>query len=113
MDTSDFPTAGAMIVLESLYVKDSDNKLLSTEIYQYNALSNGNKIYTNSDELTVYGNEGILAPELNSYLNLFVNGVLQPQVNYSVQKGRLTLNTEDAPLVGAPVMIQFLRIYLS
>lgn len=112
LKTSDLPPAGATIILESLTIKDSDG-LLKAEAYAYNALSSGNKIYTDSDEITMYGSGGIIDPLLSSYQNLFVNGVVQPQINYSVQTGLLTLNTQDAPITGAPVTLQFIRVFLS
>lgn len=61
----------------------------------------------------MYGNKGILNPELSSYQNLYVNGVLQPHVNYTVQTGMLTLQTEDTPLKGAPIVLQFVSLYLE
>ncbi|MGE7185090.1 DUF4183 domain-containing protein [Peribacillus sp. NPDC006672] len=30
-----------------------------------------------------------------SYMNLFINGVLQPRVNYTIEKGKLKLNTAN------------------
>ena len=62
---------------------------------------------------SMYGTQGIPDPALYSYEHLFINNILQPSVNYSVQKGLLTLNTADAPLVGAPVTLQFVCIFTS
>lgn len=84
------------------------NILRHAEIYQYNAISSGNqRVYTNADELTEYGHRGILSPDEVSYYNLFVNGVLQPKINYALAKGRLELMTTDLPLPGQAVMITF------
>ena len=59
--------------------------LLHADTYQYNALSDGVKrIYTNNDELTQYGDKGILDPNDVSSFGLFINGVLQPKVNYEI-----------------------------
>jgi len=113
LTTTNVPPAGAMIVLESVVIKDSEDLLLKAEVYAYNAYSNGNKIYTDQEEITMYGNKGVSDPQLSSYQNLFVNGVIQPQINYSVQEGRLTLNTSDAPNPGVPITLQFVRIFLS
>lgn len=113
LKTGTVPPAGANVILESIIIKDSDDLFLKAETFAYNAISNGNKIYTDSDEITIYGNRGIIDPLLSSYQNLYVNGVMQPQVNYSVEKGLLTLNTEDAPMIGAPVTLQFVRVFLS
>ena len=64
------------MILESLAVRNADGRLLRTEAYAYNALSQGNKIFTDRDEITMYGSEGISDPRLSSYQNLFVNGIL-------------------------------------
>jgi len=86
------------------YKQDS----IKAEVYQYNALSDGiKKIYTNADELTIYGDRGILDPRKVSYYSLYINGVLQPKVNYEIKKGLLELKTEDAPLKNAPIAISF------
>ncbi|MGE4485482.1 MAG: DUF4183 domain-containing protein [Oscillospiraceae bacterium] len=113
LETSNIPPQGAMIILESLTIKDSDGKLLKAEVYEYNARSEGNKIYTDKDEIAMYGDEGISNPSLSSYHNLFVNGVIQPQINYSVREGLLTLNTLDAPKTGVPVTLQFVKIFIT
>jgi len=113
LTTTNIPPTGAMIVLESVVIKDSEDLLLKAEVYAYNAYSNGNKIYTDQEEITMYGNKGISAPQLSSYQNLFVNGVIQPQINYSVQEGRLTLNTIEAPNPRVPITLQFVRVFLS
>jgi hypothetical protein len=82
------------------------------DTYQYNALSDGiSKIYTNADELKEYGNRGILDPKSVSYMNLFVNGVLQPPIVYLVEEGLLQLITDDIPPKGAPIILQFISIY--
>lgn len=84
------------------------NTLRHAEIYQYNAISSGHRrIYTSADELTAYGHRGILSPDEVSYYNLFVNGVLQPKINYVLTEDRLELKTTDLPLRGQAVMITF------
>ncbi|MCI2106978.1 MAG: DUF4183 domain-containing protein [Intestinimonas sp.] len=113
LTTSDVPPADATIILECLTIKDSENTLLHAEVYEYNARSYGNKIYTNQDELTMYGNQGISDPQTASYEHLFVNGVIQPSITYSVEEGLLTLDTTDAPTPGTPVTLQFVRVFVS
>ncbi|HZJ76737.1 MAG TPA: DUF4183 domain-containing protein, partial [Oscillospiraceae bacterium] len=82
--------------------------VLYADVYQYNALSDGiKKIYTDDDELNEYGDRGILDPNSVSYFNLFINGVLQPKVNYKIEKGLLVLKTKDVPLKGSPIIITF------
>lgn len=87
---------------------DNSKKLLNANVYQYNALSDGiRKIYTNHDELREYGARGILHPNEVSYFNLFINGLLQPRVNYEIQEGLLLLKTEDIPLKDSIISIVF------
>ncbi len=82
---------------------------IEAESYQYTAISDGTeRVYTNADELKKYGDKGILSPEEVSYYNLYVNGVLQPKVNYIISKGRLEFITEDLPTQGATVIIKYI-----
>ena len=53
-----------MIVLEYFIIKDIQSKLLNAQVYEYNARSYGNKIYTNADEIAMYGDQGIPDPAL-------------------------------------------------
>ncbi|MEW9123647.1 MAG: DUF4183 domain-containing protein [Thermotaleaceae bacterium] len=109
--TVDSPQKGVPIILEYLIIKDKDNRLLKAETYQYNTIASGEKIYTNADELTIYGDNGILDPQQTSYQNLFINGVIQPSINYIVKKGILILEVENAPLKGSPISIQFVSLF--
>uniref|UniRef100_UPI0023568AC3 DUF4183 domain-containing protein n=2 Tax=Bacillaceae TaxID=186817 RepID=UPI0023568AC3 len=77
----------------------------------YFTFSDGQKrLYTNNDGIAQYGTTEILAPEEASYINLFINGILQPHINYQIQKGSLTLLTEEVPSKGVPIIIQFVLI---
>lgn len=92
----------------------SSKKHLKVDTYQYNALSDGiNSIYTNDNELKEFGNRGILDPKTVSYINLFINGILQPPINYEVKKGYLRLKTIDIPQKNTPIILQFVTIYPS
>lgn len=97
------------IILQFLKIRDSDDRLLKVETYQYNTLANKSRVYTNADELSIYGNKGILDPNKVCYQVLFVNGVIQPQTNYIVEDGVLELRTEDMPLNDSPLYIQYLK----
>ncbi|PFR96669.1 hypothetical protein COK39_08590 [Priestia megaterium] len=80
-------------------------------IYEYYTVAGKNKrIFTDQDALKEYGTQHILDPESYSYSNLFINGVLQPSSNYSVQKGLLIINTEDIPLEKSPVILQMIKV---
>ncbi|WP_099468072.1 DUF4183 domain-containing protein [Konateibacter massiliensis] len=109
---ADPPKENAPIILEYLVIKDKDNQLIKAETYQYNTLSNREKTYTDADELTVYGDWGILDPKHTSYNSLFVNGVIQPSVNYTIKPGMLTLTVEYAPVKEAPILVKFFSLYL-
>jgi len=106
------PKENAPIILEYLVIKDENNQLIKAETYQYNTLSNGGKTYTDADELSDYGDRGILDPNQTSYNNLFVNGVIQPSINYTVEQGILTLTTEYAPIEKSPILVKFISLYL-
>jgi Domain of unknown function (DUF4183) len=87
-------------------------KILKAETLQYVTFSDGIKrIYTNKDGSTEYGNVGILDPNSVSYMNLFINGVLQPPILYQVNKGILALTSQDVPNQGVPIILQFIKIY--
>lgn len=61
--------------------------ILPAEVYHYNAISDGmKKEFTSADELQSYGSNGIADPKQVSLINLYINGVLQPAVNYTVKK---------------------------
>ena len=105
------PQKGVPVILESLIIRDSKNTLLKAELYQYNTRANGQREYTNADEITMYGDQGILAPQQTSYHYLFINGVIQPKSNYTLEKGLLTLKVAHLPLEGVPMSIQFVSLY--
>lgn len=73
--------------------------------------SDGQKlVYTNSDGLSQYGTTQILSPNDVSYINLFINGLIQPLSNYKVEEGELTLLVDQAPSEGVPITLQFIVI---
>ncbi|QGQ48298.1 DUF4183 domain-containing protein [Metabacillus sediminilitoris] len=79
----------------------------------YFTFSDGQKlIYTNADGLAEFGTTQILSPSEVSYINLFINGIIQPQTAYLVQTGVLTLLTPTAPEAGVPITLQFILINL-
>ncbi|WP_085994238.1 DUF4183 domain-containing protein [Oceanobacillus senegalensis] len=91
-----------------------NNGIIQADNYQYYAISDGIKsIYTNEDELQEYGDRGILDPASVSYMNLFINGILQPQNQYEVKKGRLIFTSGDVPERGSPIILQFITLQLS
>lgn len=106
LKTSDIPLQGAYIILEFVSLKGISDQLIQTITRQYHAYSNEQKVYTNQDEIKMYGHQGIPDPKLSAYQNLSVNAVIQPEINYSVQKGVLTFETEDVSVEGAPISLQ-------
>lgn len=113
LTTADIPNKRVPIILQYLVIKDKNNQLLNADIYQYNTLSTEKKIYTNTDELTIYGNKGVLDPEKNSYQHLFINGTIQPNINYLIKEGLLILKTEDAPIENSSITIQFITLFFK
>lgn len=81
------------------------------EVFEFYAVSNGDcRIFKDDDGITEVGNQVILDPSMVSYMNLFINGVLQPKENYDVQSGVIKLKTEDLPQKGAPVILQMFKV---
>lgn len=77
----------------------------------YYTIADGCKnVYKNSDAISDVGTSVIVDPCETSYMNLFINGVLQPYENYTVEAGKITLNTEDIPIKGAPIVLQMITI---
>ncbi|MGG0718631.1 DUF4183 domain-containing protein [Robertmurraya massiliosenegalensis] len=77
------------------------------KVYEYFAVSDGySKIFKEEDGIVEIGRQVILDPSKVSYMNLFINGVLQPKENYEVLNGEIELKTEDVPPKGAPVILQ-------
>ncbi len=74
-------------------------------VYEYYTISTGRTaIYRDKDGLCDLGQQKILDPCEVSYVNLFINGVLQPHENYNVCEGEIRLLTEDIPIAGAPII---------
>ena len=77
----------------------------------YFTFSDGEKrLYTSSDGVAKYGITEILEPNEVSYINLFINGILQPHTNYKVEENKLILLTEDTPSKNVPIVLQFILI---
>ncbi|WLD93416.1 DUF4183 domain-containing protein [Alkalihalobacillus sp. AL-G] len=107
------PPQGCPLIFprDDVQLSDCSESILKVETYTYFALSDGRKrIYTDFDELTEYGKQGILDPDKVSYYNLYINGVLQPKLVYKIKKGSLNLESSDLPPIGAPIIIQFIII---
>ncbi|MGW9127274.1 DUF4183 domain-containing protein [Paenibacillus chitinolyticus] len=68
------------------------------------------RIYRNRDQDPSYGRVRIPDPRTVSYMNLFVNAVLQPSSVYRVSRGKLKLRSPELPEKGVPIMLQFVTI---
>jgi len=80
-------------------------------VFEFYTLSDGCKtVFIDEDRLVEYGVQRILPPCEVSYYNLFINGVLQPPAAYNVEEGKLILNTEDMPILSAPIILQMIKI---
>lgn len=83
-----------------------------TDTVYYYATANGvSRTFTNKDGIKGYSTHGIPDPARFSLINLFINGVLQPQAMYIVKKGFLILRSSDIPQKGVPIILQMIRIY--
>lgn len=84
---------------------------ITTTNLLFYAFADGAKfIYTDSDGIAQYGTTKILSPEEVSYINLFINGILQPQPFYQVSTGQLTLLDDQPPSQGSSIILQFIII---
>lgn len=83
--------------------------IINVQTSEYIAVADGiKKIYLNSDG--VEGFNVIPDPLTISYSNLFINGMLQPTSFYTIEEGKLTLNTQDIPIQGTFIILQLLKI---
>ena len=84
---------------------------ITTTNLLFYTFSDGEKlIYTDSDGIAQYGTTHILPPNEVSYINLFINGILQPQPLYQVSNGQLTLLDNQPPTQGSSIILQFIII---
>ncbi|WP_410983044.1 DUF4183 domain-containing protein [Bacillus cereus] len=84
---------------------------IPTTNLMYFTFSDGQKlVYTNADGYPTLGTTQILPPNEVSYVNLFINGILQPQTEYQIQAGQLTIAGLEAPAAGASIILQFIII---
>ncbi|MGE7881472.1 DUF4183 domain-containing protein, partial [Bacillus sp. NPDC094077] len=84
---------------------------ITTTNLLYYTFADGEKlIFTDADGIAQYGTTQILSPSEVSYINLFINGILQPQPLYEVSAGKLTLLDNQPPLQGASIILQFIII---
>jgi len=80
-------------------------------IYEFYAISDGcSLVYKDKDVFCEVAKQEILDPREISYMNLFINGVLQPYENYIVKKGEIRLKTVDVPIKGAPIILQMVKV---
>lgn len=92
---------------EPLYIKGPKK----VSILEFYTVSDGRKkVYTIDDCLEHTGDRIIQSTSDVSFMNLFINGVLQPKVNYRIEEGKIILNTLDAPLQGSPIILQMITI---
>ncbi|MBO1511353.1 DUF4183 domain-containing protein [Metabacillus bambusae] len=91
--------------LPSIIVHNRSPK--KVKVFEFYAISNGcSRIYKENDGVKEIGKQIILDPKKLSYMNLFINGVLQPKESYEVGRGVIKLKTVDVPIKGAPVILQ-------
>jgi len=84
-------------------------KKISNELYY--TISDGIQvIYTNEDKIDSYQSVNIYSPDRVSYINLFINGLLQPSNSYKVEEGKLSLLTNVSPRRGTLIILQFITL---
>ena len=99
--TEDFPAKGSVVSVYSARLKCTRNAVTN----YYVAVSDGTKTtFVNEDALTEYGGKGIPSPCEVSFVNLYVNGMLQPTPVYRMEKGLLELSS--APQTGQYVVLE-------
>ncbi|RVU64979.1 BclA protein, partial [Bacillus thuringiensis] len=84
--------------------------ITTTNLLFYTFADGEKLIYTDSDGLAQYGTTHILSPDEVSYINLFINGILQPQPLYQVSTGQLTLLDNQPPSQGSSIILQFIIV---
>ena len=103
-----FPPRGCSIIFPSTQPPPTTG-VLKVETFQYITVSDGVKnTYTNQDGLIQFDSSVILNPNTVSYMNLFINGILQPLNVYKVSEGTLTIYSVQEN--GVPITLQFIRI---
>lgn len=110
--SSDLPKKNEPILLESYVIRERSGNKLPAVTEQYVAQSDGGKVYTNRDSLSEYGRGKIENSSCVSFQNFFVNGTIQPEVNFSNRDGLLLVTSEDAPPKGEPIFLQSVTIYI-
>lgn len=81
------------------------------ELYEFYMCAKENqRIFTYCDQVKEYQNGNILSPEDVSYMNLFINGVLQPTKNYEIAQDKLILKTIDLPLEKTILILQMVKV---
>lgn len=71
---------------------------------------NNQRVYSYSDQVEEYRKVEMPPSEEVSYMNLFINGVLQPLRNYEVKQDNLILNTMDLPLPNTTLILQMIKL---
>ncbi|WP_146550624.1 DUF4183 domain-containing protein [Rummeliibacillus suwonensis] len=95
------------LITKPFYLKPP-SKIKTTEFY---TISDGwKKTYTIEDCMENAGEQNIKDVSEVSLINLFINGVLQPKVNYEVRMGKIILKTVDAPAKGSPIILQMITV---
>lgn len=109
--TADLPPKGAAVILECItFLPHCESQISASNQYFVATCRAAQRLYTDADALPQYGGHGIPAPCDVSFLNLYVNGILQPTVNYAVEKGMLTLTCTDLPPCGAPLVLEAVSV---
>lgn len=86
---------------------------LVSKVKYFYTVADGGRVYTNRDAEGEYRHNRIHDPKKSTYVNLFVNGVLQPEELYKVRKGKLKFKSDDLPEEGTPIVLQFVKLLVK
>lgn len=104
--TIDVPLPKTIIILELVRVHGPNHELLKFNQTQYLSYTHDDKTtYTNSDNIKMYHSATLHDVYDCTYHNLFVNGAIQPEVNYQLSPNKLVL-IETPDVCYGPITLQ-------
>lgn len=105
------PPPGIPLTLEIFCLYNPKGQLLKGENQLYLTLAADQRTYFESPQEKAIAPGVIPSPSQVSFQKLYINGVLQPPVNYSIAPHSLTLITADIPLPASPITLESVSIY--
>ncbi|WP_416149877.1 DUF4183 domain-containing protein [Salipaludibacillus sp. HK11] len=100
--TNDIPEKNVPIITQFVTVFSHNGEVLKGEIDFFHTSANGTAME--------FPTKTLPTSDTVTFVDLFINGVLQPQENYKVTNGSLLLTTEIPPRKGVPIILQYVKI---